>query len=235
MVNWKRVFSVLTLAMILMTGNHSEAGHKDIKPDAPVKATAHSNDDISVDNTVIKADVNETQLTLLGQDAVEIKYGMRGDGVLDVQRSLTRIGYQVGELDGIFGWQTFNSVKDFQTMHQLPVTGVVDDATLAAMHRAEPLSSRGMRIIPMQASGYSAYDPGNSYYTATGSFLRRGIVAVDPNMIPLGTRLFIPGYGYAVADDTGGAIVGTRIDLAFDTHEEALWFGRRNVVVYIVD
>ena len=46
---------------------------------------------------------------------------------------------------------------------------------------------------------------------------------------------YIPGYGYAIADDVGGSIKGNRIDLAFDSHREALEFGRRDVVVYIVD
>ena len=87
----------------------------------------------------------------------------------------------------------------------------------------------------MNASAYSAYDSGNSQYTSNGSFLRKGLVAVDPAYIPLGTRLYIPGYGYAIADDVGGSIKGNRIDLAFDSHSEALAFGRRNVVVYIVN
>lgn len=54
-------------------------------------------------------------------------------------------------------------------------------------------------------------------------------------MIPLGTRLFIPGYGEAVAADTGGAIVGNRIDLVMDSYGEAMDFGRRDVTVYVLD
>ncbi|MBV8655919.1 MAG: 3D domain-containing protein, partial [Candidatus Eremiobacteraeota bacterium] len=59
-----------------------------------------------------------------------------------------------------------------------------------------------------------------------------GIVAVDPSVIPLGTRLFIPGYGLAIAGDTGGAIRGFRIDLGFNSERDALLFGRREVTVY---
>ena len=76
--------------------------------------------------------------------------------------------------------------------------------------------------------------PGNGKYTATGSRLRKGLVSVDPKLIPLGTRLYIEGYGYAVADDVGGAIKGHRIDLAFDSRAEALQFGRQSVKVYIL-
>ena len=61
------------------------------------------------------------------------------------------------------------------------------------------------------------------------------MIAVDPNVIPLGTHVFIPGYGDAVAEDIGGSIHGQRIDVAFDTHEEALAFGRRDLEIIIVD
>ena len=90
------------------------------------------------------------------------------------------------------------------------------------------------KVLTMEASGYSSQDPGNGKYTATGSRLRKGLVSVDPKLIPLGTRLYIEGYGYAVADDVGGAIKGHRIDLAFDSRAEALQFGRQSVKVYIL-
>ena len=62
-----------------------------------------------------------------------------------------------------------------------------------------------------------------------------GIVAVDPKFIPLGTRLYVEGYGYAVAADTGSAIKGDRIDLCFDDYKLALAFGRQTVVVYVLE
>lgn len=70
--------------------------------------------------------------------------------------------------------------------------------------------------------------------TATGTMPRVGVVAVDPKVIPLGTRLYIDGYGFARAEDTGGAIKGDKIDLFLDTSEEAKRFGRRWVTVYIL-
>ena len=62
-----------------------------------------------------------------------------------------------------------------------------------------------------------------------------GIIAVDPHVIPYGTRVYIPGYGFAVAGDTGGAIVGNRIDLFMDSYHDAISFGRRNVEMYILE
>jgi 3D (Asp-Asp-Asp) domain-containing protein len=61
------------------------------------------------------------------------------------------------------------------------------------------------------------------------------VVAVDPKFIPLGTRLYVDGYGHAVAGDTGGAIKGAKIDLGFDSNAEAIRFGRRKVTVRILD
>lgn len=86
--------------------------------------------------------------------------------------------------------------------------------------------------IEMVATAYTAGCIGCSGYTASGYHAGHGIVAVDPRIIPLGTKLYIPGYGFAIAGDTGGAIVGNRIDLGFDSLGDALSFGRRPVKVY---
>jgi len=64
--------------------------------------------------------------------------------------------------------------------------------------------------------------------------LTRGIVAVDPKVIPMGTKLYVEGYGEAIAADQGGAIKGNRIDLYFDTHQQALNYGMKTVNVTIL-
>ncbi len=71
--------------------------------------------------------------------------------------------------------------------------------------------------------------------TATGVYPKRGTVAVDPKVIPYGTRLYIPGYGVGVAQDTGGSIVGNRIDLFYETSREAYAWGMRRVTIYILE
>jgi 3D (Asp-Asp-Asp) domain-containing protein len=82
-----------------------------------------------------------------------------------------------------------------------------------------PTSGRQVTVV---ATGYTMRGA-----TATGLPTGPGIVAVDPAVIPLGTRMFIPGYGEAVAADTGGAIKGNRIDIWFASPEEAqAWSGR---------
>jgi 3D (Asp-Asp-Asp) domain-containing protein len=109
------------------------------------------------------------------------------------------------------------------------------------MRGTEGTPSRGgdwRRALHMTAT---AYDPGPRScgkhadgYTATGARAQRGVVATDPRVIPMGTRLYIPGYGFAVAADRGSAIKGARIDLCFDTYREAKQFGRRQVDVYLL-
>lgn len=69
--------------------------------------------------------------------------------------------------------------------------------------------------------------------TASGLLVRKGVVAVDPVLIPLGTRLFVPGYGKAVAADVGSAIKGRIIDLWMPSDEQARKWGRKSVVITI--
>ncbi len=96
------------------------------------------------------------------------------------------------------------------------------------------ISRGGERVQMLIATAYTpGYDCGTR--TATGMKAGRGVVAVDPRVIPLGTRLYIEGYGEALAADTGGAIKGNRIDLCFDTLAEARAFGRRRVAVRTLD
>lgn len=100
----------------------------------------------------------------------------------------------------------------------------------------------GSRTMTMSATAYdlsyasTGKRPGDRGYgiTASGMKAGPGVVAVDPRVIPLGTRLYIEGYGNAIAGDTGGAIKGNKIDLFFHTASEVRRFGRRNVKVTIL-
>jgi 3D (Asp-Asp-Asp) domain-containing protein len=105
--------------------------------------------------------------------------------------------------------------------------------------RGMTLASRsalgGRRILEMNAS---AYGPGGNGHwgmtTAMGIRPRYGIVAVDPRVIRLGTRLYVEGYGPALAADTGGAIKGMRIDLFYPTDRQAYAYGRKRVKVMVL-
>lgn len=115
---------------------------------------------------------------------------------------------------------------------------------VVAYGRRGDLASRGgyysgRRTVVMTATGYSPSPEENGGNRtgrgAIGLKIGHGVVAVDPRFIPLGTRLYIEGYGYAIAADTGGAIKGARIDLGHDTRSTARRVGRRKVVVHILD
>ena len=90
-------------------------------------------------------------------------------------------------------------------------------------------------VMSMEATAYLPNDPGCTGITAIGIPATYGVVAVDPGIIPLGSRVYIPGYGEAIAADTGGAIYGYRIDLCMEDYYEAMDFGRRTVTVYLLD
>jgi 3D (Asp-Asp-Asp) domain-containing protein len=98
--------------------------------------------------------------------------------------------------------------------------------TLASSAPASGAPASGGRSITVSATGYAL--PGT---TATGLPVGWGVVAVDPAVIPLGTHMTIPGYGEAVAADTGGAIIGATIDLWFPTIAQANAWGRRTVTI----
>lgn len=90
---------------------------------------------------------------------------------------------------------------------------------------------RYSKHITCEATAYTH----TGYRTATGIMPYVGVVAVDPRYIPLGTKMFIPGYGMAVAADTGGDMIHHRIDVFLNTEYECIQWGRRNVEVYILE
>jgi 3D (Asp-Asp-Asp) domain-containing protein len=90
----------------------------------------------------------------------------------------------------------------------------------------EPVDTSPGTQMTVSATGYALHGT-----TATGVPTGWGVVAVDPSVIPLGTRMTIPGYGEGVAADTGSAVVGRTIDLWFSTVAQALAWGRRTVTI----
>lgn len=101
--------------------------------------------------------------------------------------------------------------------------------------RAANRPTTGQRRMKVSATAYSPGFDSGGWKTATGVAAGLGVIAVDPRVIPLGTRLYVPGYGYGVAADTGGAIKGARIDVCFERRLEAVRWGRRNISIVILD
>ncbi len=115
---------------------------------------------------------------------------------------------------------------------QLTVSRGTDRRTTSSAPAAASAPASGRELTVST----TAYVPGVGcgYNTATGAKAGFGIVAVDPSVIPLGTRLYLPGYGYGVAADTGGAIKGNKIDVCFDSLDQARAWGRRTVTITVL-
>lgn len=125
--------------------------------------------------------------------------------------------------------------------------------TAVADPEARPVISDGCIYLPtgeiltytntlaVNATAYTHTDAGCDMITATGTTVHIGTVAVDPRVIPYGTRMFIVAndgsyiYGISTAEDCGGAIKGNRIDLYFPTYAECIQFGYRACTIYILD
>ncbi|MDD2495361.1 MAG: 3D domain-containing protein [Tissierellia bacterium] len=138
-------------------------------------------------------------------------------------------------------------------LDKIEYTEPVDKIVEVGTKKREVATSRGgfrySKEMVMTATAYdlsyesTGKNPGDPYHgiTASGTKARPGVVAVDPNVIPLGTKLYIastdgsPDYGFATAEDTGGAIKGNRIDLFMEDSNDCYNFGIRPVKVYILN
>lgn len=154
----------------------------------------------------------------------EVKVGVNGE---------KKVYYRVRYEDGV----QVSKTKVSAIVVRKPVDRVVSIGSKGRY------TSRGVyrtsKVMKMVAT---AYDPGprscGKYAngrTANGMRAGYGVVAVDPSVIRLGTRLYIEGYGDAIAGDTGSSIKGNRIDLGFDTYAQAIRFGRKVVAVHVLE
>jgi len=105
--------------------------------------------------------------------------------------------------------------------------------------RRYELASRHLKFreLTLEITAYTAHDLGmdGRGITFTGLPVDKGVLAVDPEVIPLGSIVWIPGVGYVVALDTGGAIKGYRADLYLPDRDSALRWGRRTVKVRVIE
>ena len=198
------------------------------------------------------------------EEATElIERGDHGKAVEHLQKHLAELKLYNYEVDGIFGPLTEQAVIKFQEKNNLLVDGIAGPETKSALFdlkkeaeaepaKAEPANtsssepaksqdsaSEEKATMTMKATAYTADCNGCSGVTATGIDLNANpdqkVVAVDPDVIPLGTELYVEGYGRAVAGDTGGAINGNRIDLYMQSDQAAQDFGVQQVKVTILD
>jgi len=108
--------------------------------------------------------------------------------------------------------------------YQIVAVGTAPPVAVAAAVSAPPPPSDPdcPQTMSVWATWYNAASAGDST-TATGTTVKKGTVAVDPSVIPLGTQMYIPGYGYGWAEDTGGAVKGNIIDLGYGPNDVLDW------------
>ncbi|MBU3144006.1 3D domain-containing protein [Clostridium sp. CF012] len=174
-------------------------------------------------NTVIKNDNN----TLKSKSRVS-QVGKPGE-----KSVTTNVTYENGKA------VTSNVIKE--TVIKAPQSKIIVQGTLKAIS-----FSRGgtidpsTKIINVKATAYCPIKGATNTYTASGKKAVRdpfgySTIAVDPNVIPMGTRLYVEGYGYAIAADKGSAVKGKYIDVFFNTLNEALDWGVKNIKVQIIN
>jgi uncharacterized protein YabE (DUF348 family)/3D (Asp-Asp-Asp) domain-containing protein len=120
-----------------------------------------------------------------------------------------------------------------ERMVEKPVSRIVHVGTGGTITRGGR-TVRYTRVLDMVATGYWGDPAWSTGYTAIGMVAKKGIVAVDPRVIPLRTWVYVEGYGFAYAADVGRNIKGNRIDLCFDNSADAWAVGRRRVRVYVL-
>lgn len=122
----------------------------------------------------------------------------------------------------------------------VPAADTTPVATPATPNALTPSTGGGAssgKTVIVESTAYSVAESASSFYTALGIDLRQNpmVIAVDPRVIPLGSRVEVSGYGTAIAGDTGGAIKGNKIDVHFSSVAQCLQWGRRTVTVKILD
>jgi 3D (Asp-Asp-Asp) domain-containing protein len=191
-------------------------------------------------------------------DHGSMTYGDVNSSVAELQDTLKEKGYFHGYTGSTFGPRTLSAVKDFQEANDISSPagdyfGVAGPQTQAALggssdssdeevagaSTSESSESTGGDSMTMEATAYTAECAGCSGITATGVNLNNdrdaNVIAVDPDVIPLGSTVKIEGMGTYEAADTGGAINDDRIDIHVPTKSDAFAFGRQDVEVTVVD
>lgn len=133
-------------------------------------------------------------------------------------------------------------IKDGKVVEDRKISETVIKPKPAIFQMGRP-SNRGIkkgtytrdRVVTMESTAYTP-DAGRKYptfITYTGTKAEYGAIAVDPRVIPLGTLMYVEGYGFGIAEDTGSAIKGNIIDVCIEGRKEALRWGRRDVKVHL--
>lgn len=129
--------------------------------------------------------------------------------------------------------------EEVTTSNKIKAEKAPESSAQKPKKKSESADKTGQKVITVRATAYTASCEGCSGTTATGINLKahpnEKVIAVDPSVIPLGTKVYVEGFGKATAADTGGAIKGNRIDVFIPSEQDANNFGVKQVKVTILD
>ncbi|WP_047154365.1 peptidoglycan-binding protein [Aneurinibacillus tyrosinisolvens] len=169
-----------------------------------------------------------------------LREGMRNPDVAELQNALKAEGnFDYKSATGYYGSITTQAVKDFQKENGLQIDGIAGPQTFRSLKGSDAGSSgEASPELTVDSTAYTADCEGCSGVTATGINLHENpglkVASVDPSVIPLGSKLYVEGYGTAIAGDKGGGIKGKEIDLFFPNRDQALDWGHKTVRVKIL-
>ncbi len=221
-------------------GEYLSSGSKIIAMTKPSSAKTETeskpfSEEITVDETINFNTVKRLNTELPAGETVTVREGVQG------AKSVT---YKVNYENGV----EVSREAISEVVTSAPVDKIVEYGNkgetqeVSVSDEASKLDYK--YVITCEATAYDLSAEENGGYagqTATGVPLDKGVIAVDPKIIPLGSRVYIEAldgswsYGYAVAADTGGAIKGYRVDLCYRTQYECIQFGRRPCRVYVLN
>jgi 3D (Asp-Asp-Asp) domain-containing protein len=164
-----------------------------------------------------------------------LRPGVWDNDVYELQGKLKALGYyDFSVTTGYYGPVTKQAVTNYQKAKGLLVDGIAGQQTFNSIQGN--IQRKGMKVV---ATAYTASCEGCSGTTANGTNLKEipyaKVVAVDPNVIPMGSVVHVPGYGYAVAADKGGGIDGNEIDVFMKNNSDAVNWGRKTVNITIIN
>lgn len=209
-----------------------------------VSAAATTDLVIDIHRVTIEEEIRETELaysvetkkdsTMFSDEKVVLQQGRTG-----LQADTYLVTYRDGEYysEELINSDVTEPVTEIVAVGTVTVASLISDNEdsgneSTASNQVAPNGMSYSKVLTCKATAY--HEPEGSL-TKSGTLSRLGAIAVDPSVIPLGTKLYVEGYGYCVAEDTGGLIKGNRIDVYLDSEEECINWGVKSVTVYILN
>lgn len=194
-----------------------------------LKSLNHLNSNIIIPNQKLEVSAKENSTSKNGIHIVQ-----PGDTLFKISKA-----YGV-TVDQLLAWNDISTPNLIYAGDTITVSAGAApfQPTQEVQQGTQQVAGESIQTMTMSATAYTAYCNGCSGVTANGTDLRANpnvkVIAVDPSVIPLGTRVWVEGYGEAVAADTGTAIKGNKIDVFIPSKEGALAWGRKSVKVTIL-